>query len=68
MCIAYLTSDRDSLSVIFSDPDTFTGATPFLFLAASLLVLVFGAGELSVDGLIGRWYRSSRKLPEHPVP
>ena len=33
----------------FSDPDKFTAASPFTFLVASLIVLVFGAGKLSVD-------------------
>ena len=54
MIVAYVTADREAVSALFSDPDKFTGATPFLFLFACLLVLVFGPGALSVDRLIGR--------------
>lgn len=49
MCVAYATGDHDSLVEIFHDPDKFTSATPFLFLLASLIVLAFGPGAISVD-------------------
>lgn len=51
MVVAYLTAEIDTMKVIFSDPDKFIGATPFLFLLTSLLVLAFGPGRFSVD----RW-------------
>ena len=52
MLVAYITADREALLSIFSDPDKFTGATPYTFLFASLIVLIFGAGKLSADGWI----------------
>lgn len=54
MLVAYGTADRDALNAIVSDPDQFTGAAPFLFLLASLLVLAFGPGKLSLDALLGK--------------
>lgn len=54
MLVAYWTADRDSLVAITSDPDKFVTAAPFLFLLASLLVLAFGPGKLSLDALLGR--------------
>jgi putative oxidoreductase len=52
MLVAYAAADNEALHAIFSDPDKFTGATPFLFLAASLIVFVFGPGKLSLDALL----------------
>ncbi|QNI33890.1 DoxX family protein [Alloacidobacterium dinghuense] len=49
MAVAYLTSDRDALRSIFSDPGKFYNADPFTFLFASLIVLIFGAGFFSLD-------------------
>jgi putative oxidoreductase len=49
MFVAYLTSDREALSSIFSDPGKFYNADPFTFLFASLIVLIFGAGFFSLD-------------------
>jgi putative oxidoreductase len=55
LIVAYITADREALISIFSDPDKFMAAAPFTFLVASLLVLIFGAGKISVDTLIERW-------------
>jgi len=52
LCIAYLTADNEALRSIFSDPDKFLSATPFQFLFAVLLVLIFGPGAFSVDHLL----------------
>jgi putative oxidoreductase len=52
MVVAYATADREALLGVFSAPDKFTEAAPFLFLLASLLVLAFGPGKLSLDHLI----------------
>jgi putative oxidoreductase len=49
MFVAYYTADRDALKAIFNDTDKFVTATPFLFLYAALLVLVFGPGRFSFD-------------------
>jgi putative oxidoreductase len=52
MIVAYLTADFEVVKNIFSEPDKFTAADPFLFLLASLAVLAFGPGAFSLDRLI----------------
>src|SRR5258708_6515143 len=54
MIVAYVTADREALVNMFKNPDGFTGATPFLFLLVSVIVLAFGPGVFSIDYLIGR--------------
>ena len=56
MIVAYVTADRAAFFSIFSKPDDFIAATPFAFLMASLIVLIFGPGRFAVDYLIGRWW------------
>ena len=52
MLVAYITADREALFSIFSSPDKFTAAAPYTFLIASLIVLIFGPGKVSVDALL----------------
>lgn len=52
MAVAYVTADNEAVRAIFSEPDKFTAAAPFLFLAASVIVFVFGPGKVSVDALL----------------
>ena len=52
MVVAYLTADLEKVQNIFSEPDKFVTADPFLFLLASVIVLVFGPGRFSLDALI----------------
>jgi putative oxidoreductase len=53
MIVAYVTTEHEALhSLVTGDPDPFLSAAPFLFLLASLLVLVFGPGSISLDRLI----------------
>jgi putative oxidoreductase len=59
MLVAYITADREAFLSFFRDPDKFLGATPFLFLFASVLLLVFGPGVFSIDYLIGRKLNSN---------
>jgi putative oxidoreductase len=54
MIVAYITADREALLSIFSNPDKFTAAAPYTFLIASLIVLVFGPGRVSMDALLAR--------------
>lgn len=61
MLVAYVTADNEALRAIVSDPDKFLTAAPFLFLFASLLVLVFGAGKFSLDALL---FKSSKSDPD----
>ncbi len=68
LIVAYITAEREALLSIFSDPDKFTAAAPFTFLFASLLVLIFGAGKISADTLLGRWLfpADARGTPSAP--
>jgi putative oxidoreductase len=52
LIMAYVIGDREALRSIFSDPDKFAAAAPFVFLVASVIVLCFGAGIFSLDALI----------------
>jgi putative oxidoreductase len=55
MLVAYGTAHTQELRMLFSHPDAFVSAPPFLFLLASLIVLLFGPGWISADALIGRY-------------
>ena len=54
MIVAYLSvaEDRARVFNIWNDTEAFLQADPFFFLLASLLVLAFGPGMISVDYLI----------------
>ncbi len=63
MLVAYVVADRDALLSLISDPDKFTGATPYTFLMASLIVLIFGPGKFSLDAWIESWRRAPAESP-----
>jgi putative oxidoreductase len=63
MIVAYLTSELEVVKNLVSEPDKFTGADPFLFLFASIIVLVFGPGTFSLDHLISRRLQGSSTAP-----
>ena len=52
MLVAYITADREAFLSIFSDPGKFYAAAPYTFLFASLLILIFGPGRISLDSVI----------------
>ena len=56
MIMAYVMADREALLSFLSDPDKFAAAAPFVFLVASLIVLIFGPGKISLDTLLLRRY------------
>jgi putative oxidoreductase len=56
MIAAYITADREALLSIFSDPDKFTAAAEYVFLIASVVILIFGAGAFSLDELADRLF------------
>jgi putative oxidoreductase len=60
LTMAYILADREALFSIFSNPDKFTAAAPFNFLVASLIVLIFGAGMISVDAALALFSDSAR--------
>jgi putative oxidoreductase len=61
MLVAYGTAHTAELRGIFSNPDGFTAAPPFLFLLSTCIVLMFGPGCFSVDELLKRfvWNREA---------
>jgi putative oxidoreductase len=67
MIVAYLASDREALSNIFSDPGKFYNADPYTFLFAALMILIFGPGLFSIDALIQK-FRGSKDQGEVYVP
>jgi putative oxidoreductase len=55
MIVAYVTTEQEALHALTQgDPDPFLSAAPFLFLLASLIVLVFGPGKISADHLLAK--------------
>jgi putative oxidoreductase len=65
MMVAYYAADREALQSFFSSPDKFAAATPFVFLIASLIVLVFGPGKYSLDAILAKRFSKTsteRKL------
>ena len=54
MTVAYYTGDHDAFLGIFSNPDNFVAAAPFSYWLASLIILVYGPGFISLDALIER--------------
>jgi putative oxidoreductase len=54
MLVAFWVADREALFSVFSDPDKFYAASPYPFLLAFLIILIFGPGKLALDELIAR--------------
>jgi putative oxidoreductase len=61
MLVAYIASDREALFSVFSNPGKFYNADPYTFLFASLLVLIFGPGKISLDHYLSRRFESTRR-------
>ncbi|MCX5658676.1 MAG: DoxX family protein [Planctomycetota bacterium] len=57
MLVALGTAHREATLNVFNEPDKFIEQAPIPFLMTVLVVLCFGPGPLSVDGLVGRWWR-----------
>ena len=68
LIMAYVIGDREALLSFFSDPDKFIAAAPFVFLIVSLIVLIFGAGKISVDTAIAFFFGSERVKQTNSVP
>lgn len=60
-CVAYLTASREVLLNVFNDPDAFVSDAAFLFLLASVTILIFGPGALSVDGILKKAFAGPGK-------
>jgi putative oxidoreductase len=52
MFTAYWTADHEALLAFISDPDKFQNAASFIYLLVGLLILIFGAGKISLDHLL----------------
>ena len=68
LIMAYIIGDREALLSFFSDPDKFIAAAPFIFLIVSLIVLIFGAGKISVDSAIAFFFGSEKVKEANSVP
>jgi len=54
LIMAYVIGDREALLLIFSDPDKFAAAAPYVFLVAALIILLAGPGIFSLDALANK--------------
>jgi len=59
MFTAYWTADHAALLAFISDPDKFQNAASFIYLFVGLLILIFGAGKVSLDHLLERRARKA---------
>jgi putative oxidoreductase len=59
MFTAYWTADHEALLAFISDPDKFQNAASFIYLFVGLLILIFGAGKISLDHLLDRLVRNA---------
>jgi putative oxidoreductase len=58
MLMAFIAADREALFSAFSEPDNLYSATPYTYLFASLIVLIFGPGKLSLDAWLAKRWKS----------
>ena len=62
MIVAYITTEQEAIhAAATGDLDPFLTAAPFLFLFASLLILVFGPGRISLDRFLLKKYGPAAK-------
>ena len=66
MVVAYLTADNEAVMAIFSEPDKFTSAAPFLFLLTTVIIFIFGPGAISLDHLLGKKWHAEPAQPLTP--
>lgn len=66
MLVAFLTAHTGDVRAVLSEPSRFLSSPPFTFLMASTIVLLFGAGAVSLDTLIRR-YTTRRGRFEKPA-
>lgn len=60
MVVALLTDDIDKVKMLLSDSGKLITATPFSYLLASVILLVFGPGVFSMDYLLARRFGRGR--------
>ena len=57
MSVAFMTGDSEALHAFFSDPSKFYNSDTYTFWFASVLILAFGPGKISLDTLVRRYLR-----------
>jgi putative oxidoreductase len=69
MIVAYVSvpGDREAFLSFFSDPDKFAAGTPYVFLIASLIILILGPGKICVDTLLDRVFARLESKPSSPI-
>jgi putative oxidoreductase len=67
LIMAYVIGDREALMSFFSDPDKFAAAAPYVFLIASLIILIFGPGKICVDTLLDRVFQRYEPKETGPI-
>jgi len=75
MLVAYFTQHIEELRTLWNlnekggyDPATFFKAAPFPYLLTALLVLFFGPGAFSVDGILKCYFDKKQKAAEGGSP
>src|ERR1700751_3257715 len=57
LSVAFFTPYLDRVRGLFIHPDKFVPADEFLFLFAVAIVFVFGPGKISIDTLVGKYFK-----------
>jgi putative oxidoreductase len=65
--MAYITADREAFFSFLSNPDKFSAAAPYVFLVASLIVLILGPGKFCVDYLLRRFANLPNTAAKDPL-
>jgi putative oxidoreductase len=60
MLVAYATAHTEEFHALWVNPNLFLKAPPFLFLLTAIIVLLFGPGVFSVDGLF-KWRLGAKR-------
>jgi putative oxidoreductase len=63
--VAYITTEQKGLHELLGfDTSDFAADTAFPYFATAIIVLIFGPGIYSVDGLLARWRKQPWRGPE----
>ena len=57
MLVAYATAHPDDLRAIVANTNLFLKSPPFLYLLTAIIILVFGPGPISLDGVLSRFFK-----------
>ena len=68
MFVAYLTAHTEQLYALWGNTSLFFKAPPFPYLFTCLVVLLFGPGLFSVDGILNRLLERRKRRPGSTAP